>query len=478
MYNRGWNKLIKSNDNQKYELKASAEKEHCTARLSFTQLAFDHDEEYLVIVDAKGNLYYIDLSEDTPLYKKLGKIGQATFLALNPRYREEILIGCNTGDIKIWKLYTNLDEFSLLSGHKLPPTHISFYKNYCLTHSRNEVIIWYLQSYSKTHQLKVDAKNAVIKKAIFSNAGHIIVLYNNDTMQAWMFKHLDKDTKIDTKIFGAYYIKDFVFTKDGRAMIMVGAKGISILNACDWSLLKKLPLSTNFGDVRQLSVIPRPLDGGANKIVAILSSKCTLHFCDIDLSRLLEVSSAINKVKKFVVSSAGRYIAYINQEGSLNIIHIDKMISEKCSQPKKPPELDRPRAHKISDHLECVRQSMKQELDMKRLISILTEFGEYPKQYRAIIWSTVLKLPANRSAYLALASKVTRGGFTWNTSRNYSIADKSKASLLAMTMNCLLQWCPLLVQSPFLPNLAFPFLIVFQVTPYSASKRHRLLKRC
>lgn len=466
MYNRGWNKLIKSNDNRKYELQASTEKEHCATRLSFTQLAFDHDEECLIVVDTKGSLYYIDLSEDTPLYKKLGKIGQATFLAFNPRYRGEILIGCNAGDIKVWKLHTNLDEFSWLSGHKLPPTHISFYKDHCLTHSRNEVIIWYLQSYNKTHQLKVNAKNAVIRKAIFSNAGHIIVLYNNDTMQAWTFRQLDNDTKIDIKLFGIHYIKDFIFTKDGRAMIMVGAKGICIINTYDWCLLKKLPLLDNFVEARQLSVIPRPLDGGANKIVALLSSRCILHFCDINRPSLFEISEAISKVKKFMISSAGRYIAYINQEGCLNIMHVDKVISKKSFQPKKLLELDRPQAHKISDHLEYVRQTMKQELDIKRLIPILAKFGEYPKQYRALIWSTILKLPANRSAYLALTSKVTRTGFTWNTLKDYPIADKSKASLLAMTINCLLQWCPLLAQSPFLPNLVFPFLVVFQVTSY------------
>ncbi|XP_014476273.1 PREDICTED: TBC1 domain family member 31 isoform X2 [Dinoponera quadriceps] len=469
MYNRGWNKLIKSNDNHKYELKANAEKKQCTTRLSFVQLAFDHNEECLVVVDIKGDLYCIDLSEDVLLYKRLGKIGQASFLAFNPRYRGEILVGCNTGDIKIWKLHANLDELlSILSGHKLPPTHVSFYKSHCLTYSRNEVIIWYLQFYSKTHQLKVNAKNAVIRKAIFSNAGHIVVLYNNDTMQAWMFKQLDKDTKIDTKLFGTHHIKDFIFTTDGRAMIMIGKRGMSILNTCDWSLLRKLSLPDNFAEVRQLSVIPRPLDGGANKIVALLSSRYTLHFCDINRSSFLEVSDAISRVKKFIVSSAGRYIAYINQEGYLSIMHMDKVIPGKCSQLKKLFELDRPQAHKISDHLECVRQSMKQELNIKRLVSILREFGEYPKQYRTIFWSTILKLPANRSAYLALASKITHGGLIWNTLRNYPVSDKNKASLLTMTTNCLLQWCPLLVQSPFLPNLVFPFLMVFQKDPLLA----------
>jgi len=305
----------------------------------------------------------------------------------------------------------------------------------------------------------------VIKKAAFSNAGHIVVLYLNDTMQAWTLEQLHKDIKIDTSTFGVRYIKDFVFTRDARAMIMAGAGSISVLNTYDWSLLKKLQLSKNFAEARQLSVVPYPLDGGANKIIAFLSSKCTLQFCDINASNFLDTSISIDRVKKFAISSAGRYVAYIDQDGCLNITYADKIIS-RCHQPRKLSEPHRLQAHKISDHLECVRQSMKRELDTERLTSILKEFGEFPDKYRTLIWSTILKLPANKNAYVALASKVTRGKFTSNTLKDHPLADKSRASLLAMTMDCLLQWCPLLIQSPFLPNLIFPFLVVFQVSSF------------
>ncbi|KMQ96654.1 wd repeat-containing protein 67-like protein [Lasius niger] len=431
-------------------------------------MSFDHDEECLIVVDTKGHLHCVELSDEVPCCKVFGKIGHSTFLAFNPICKGEVLIGLNTGDIKIWKLHADVDEFCLLSGHRSASTHVSFYKNYCLTGSRNEVIIWDLQSYNRAHQLKVGVKNTVIKKAAFSNAGHIVVLYLNDTMQAWTFGQLHKDIKIDTSTFGVRYIKDFIFTKDARAMIMAGAGNISILNTYDWSLLKKLCLPKNFVEAKQLSVVTCPLDGGANKIVAFLSSKCTLQFCDINASSFLDTSISIDGIKRFAVSSAGRYIAYIDQDGCLNITYADKIISGKCHRPKKPSEPRRLQAHKISDHLECVKQSMKRELDVERLTSILKEFGEFPDKYRTLIWSAILKLPANKNAYIALASKVTRGKLTSNTLKDHPLADRSRASLLAMTMDCLLQWCPLLIQSPFLPNLVFPFLVVFQKDPLLA----------
>ncbi|XP_071636419.1 TBC1 domain family member 31 [Temnothorax longispinosus] len=470
MYNSGWNKLIKSKDSYKCQPRANVEKERCTARLSFVQMSFDRDEDALIVVDTKGYLYYIDVPGpgDVPCCKILGKIGRPTFLAFNPMCTEEILIGFDTGDIKVSKLHTDMNEFCLLSGHKLPPTHVSFYKHHCLTSSRNEVIIWDLKSYIKAHQLKVRVRNT-IKKAAFSNVGHIVVLYHNDTMQVWTVRQLHKDTKIDTKIFGINYIKDFIFTKDGRAMIMGGMRNISILNTYDWSLLKKLSLPNTFVEAKQLSVIPGPLEGGANKILAFLSSKCTLQLCDINALTFLEIPRPRGRIKKFVISSTGRYMAYIDQEGWLNVMYTDEIISKNGPQPdNRFAKPYRVRAHESSHHLDGVRQSMKQELNMKRLMLILREFGEYPQKYRTIIWSTILKLPANKNAYVALASKVTRGRFAVNTLKSLPLADKSKASLLAMTLACLLQWCPPLRQSLFLPNLIFPFLMVFQKDPLLA----------
>lgn len=470
MYNRGWSKLVKNNTSYRYEPNTGVEKEHCTTRPGFTQLTFDHDEEYLIVADSKDHLHCVELSAaDVPCGKRLGKVGRVTLLAFNPVCKGEVLIGLDTGDIKIWKLHADVDEYSLLSGHKLPPTYISFYKSHCVTCSKNEVTIWCLRSYTRAHQLKISARNAVIRKVAFSNARHIVVLYHNDTMQAWTLGRLDEDTKIDAKALGMRYIRDFAFTKDGKAMVMTGAGSISVLSTYDWSLLRKLYLPKDFVETKQLSVVPCPLDGGANRIIALLSSRCSLHFCDINTSSFLETTNRISKIKKFAVSSVGTYIAYIDQEGCLSIMRVDKMISKRYLQPKKSLESHKLHAHGISDHLECVRRSMKQELDAKRLMSILREFGEYPEKYRTVIWSTILKLPANKNAYVALASKVTRGEFTVNTLKNYPLADRSKASLLATMTDCLLQWCPLLAQSSFLPNLVFPFLVVFQVTLYAIS---------
>ncbi|OAD55685.1 WD repeat-containing protein 67, partial [Eufriesea mexicana] len=226
--------------------------------------------------------------------------------------------------------------------------------------------------------------------------------------------------------------------------------------------IKTLTLPENFIGVKYLSLVPLPLDGGASSIIACISSSCNLYFFDLNQSCIVNTLQAIKPIKKIAISSSGRYIAYIEKEGHLKLIITEKLFSEKCESLQKIKESHRPLAHGIHDHLQCVKQCIKHELRLKRLILILKEFGEYPEKYRILIWSTILNLPANKSAYNALANKVASINFTSDILKNYSLASRSKQILLMTTVHCLIEWCPLLIQCSFLPNIVFPFLIIFQ----------------
>lgn len=463
MYKRKWKNLRKI-DNDNFELEPEiTKKSQCFSRVNFAHIAFDWNEEYFVAIDTAGYLYYIDLTNNYPSYKKLGNIGRTTFIGCNPINKFEILVGLTTGDIKILKINIDVSQFCLLIAHKIPPLQISFYKKYCLTFSCKEVIIWCLHSCSKAQQLKINTKNCIIKKASFSNLGHIAVLYYNDNFQIWNHNQFENNIKIDAKIFGIRNIKDFVFTQNGRAMIIVNIQNkIVILNTCNWNLMKTLSLPDNFIGIKHLSLVPSPLDGGANNIIACISSTYNLYFFDLNKSCFINILQPLKPIKKIIISPTGRYITYIEKEGHLKFIITEKLFLDKCESLQKI-EPCRPVAHEICDHLQCVRQNIKRELRLERLILILKEFGEYPEKYRVLIWSTILNLPANKSAYNALANKAANINFTLNILKNHPLANRSKKILLMTIVNCLIQWCPLLIQCSFLPNLVFPFLMIFQV---------------
>ncbi|XP_076292721.1 TBC1 domain family member 31 [Lasioglossum baleicum] len=464
MYKKKWKNLREIDD--AFELEPEiVRRTQCSGRVNFVHLAFDCHAEYLVAIDATGYLYYIDLN-NTPSYQKLGNIGQATLAAFNPVNKFEILVGLTTADIKILRVNANVAQFCLLIAHKLPPTHISFFKQYCLTCSRKEVIIWCLRSCSKVQQLRVNTKNVIIRKASFTSLGHIVVLYDNDTLQAWNFNELENDVKIDAKTFGIRNIKNFIFTQNGRAMIIAGAQNkMIILSTGEWNLLKTLLLPDNIIGVKQMAFIPSPLDGGANNVLACISSSCTLHFFDLTRSCIVHALQFKKPIKKIAVSADGRFIAIIDIEGHVQLTMTEKLYSEKRKPTEKLRESCRPVAHGVPDHLQCIRQLMKQELRLERLIPILKEFGEYSEKYRLLIWSTILKLPGNKSAYCTLANEAANLHFSAESLKCYPLASRSKQILLTTTMNCLIQWSSLLSQCSFLPKLVFPFLMVSQKDP-------------
>lgn len=247
-------------------------------------------------------------------------------------------------------------------------------------------------------------------------------------------------------------------------MIVASAQNkICILNTCNWSLLKTLTLPDTYAGIKCLSLVPLPLDGGANNVLACVSSSCNLHFFDLNQACFVHMLQPVKPIRKIAVSPTGRYVAYIEKEGNLKLLITELLFPKKCeSSAKKLKEPCRPVAHKVREHLNCVRKYIKQELRSERLMLILKEFGEYPEKYRVLIWSTVLQLPGNKTAYNALANKSASTHCPTVILKDYPLANRSKRMLLTTTVHCLIQWCPLLVQCTFLPNLIFPFLAIFQ----------------
>lgn len=436
---------------------------HCPPTINFSQCAFDPNDEALVAIDNNGIAYYIDLSS-TPAFRKLGCVGLSTFLTFNPSDRNEILIGLSSTNVKVLKIHS-INDFCLLTGHTASPTNVSFYKNYCLTCSNKEVLIWLMKSYTKVHQLKLNLKELVIKKCVFSSLGIVAVLYQSDIIQTWIFQQFDEGHKIDIEKHGLKNVKDFDFTKDGRAMVVCGLQNtILVFNTSRWDLLKSIDFHGNYSGGRQVSMVSLPLDGGANSIAAILTSDCSLRFISLASCSIMDNCCEVqNGLKKIVVSSKGNFLVYVSKHGFIDIMHLDKVLNAKLSSStEKLQERRKLQSHKSMDHLLCVQNAVKEELRLPRLLPILKEYGEYPEKHRRLIWSTLMELPNNKKAYVDLSNKVPHEAM-FELLRNESLLEKYKISLLATTISCLLHWCPIVKECPYLPKLVAPFVNVFQV---------------
>ncbi|XP_014214607.1 TBC1 domain family member 31 [Copidosoma floridanum] len=443
--------------------------------VNFTHCAFDPHDEALVAIDNNGMAYYIDLT-DAPAYKKLGCIGLCTFLTFNPYDRGELLIGLSSTNIKVMRI-NSINDFCSLSGHTAPPTDISFYKEYCLTVSNKEVIVWHVKSYCRAHMLRLNVKNLVIKKAKFSSLGVVAVLYQSNVIQTWMFQQFQQDNKMDLEKLGLKNVKDFDFTKDGRAMIVCGLQNtILVFFTSNWQLMKRMDFRESFSGSRQLVVIPVPLDGGANSIIAVITSDRMLRFINLAMASVLQNCCDLQSgFKRMVVSPRGYFMVQISKHGFLEISMLDKVLNIKissCSSSDKSKE----RApvikksatssvfHKAEYHLKCVRTALKEELKLPRLLPILKEFGEYPGKYRKLIWMTIMELPSNKKAYIDLSNKTPHEAM-FQLLKNDPLLERCKSSLLGTTVSCLLHWCPVLKECIYIPKLVVPFLNVFQKNP-------------
>ncbi|XP_015114909.1 TBC1 domain family member 31 [Diachasma alloeum] len=437
----------------------------CLLRKNFQHITFREDEETLIAIDTKGVSYQLHLISGDWWVKKLGPVGQSTFVSFSPIQKNELIIGLTSKDIKL----LNSNDFSpqkycLLKAHQVPPTWISFYKNYCLTASRKEAVIWDLETAKKIHQLRLETKESSIKKALISPNGVIVVLYDTDVIQSWLFELFSSENRISINQNGVRNAKDFIFTENGRSIVICGGKRrILIYNTKSWSLTCKFELPDGNSVARRLFAVPQVVDYSC-KMVAILFEDGRLRFFDLSKRCFVPtLEGPLAGIRKAVVSPGGQWLATITFDGSLVLSSVDNLVKPSPKSPKalKSAQIQ---SHGVHDHLKCVRSGFQVELELKRLRPILKEFGEYPERHRALIWKTLLRLPENRPEYLGLSEK-TLLETEVEMLREWKLADKSREMLLSVTIERLIQFCPLLGQTAFLPELVFPFIVAFRRDP-------------
>ncbi|CAD6233335.1 GSCOCG00007142001-RA-CDS [Cotesia congregata] len=456
-----------------FKLEADNPKRKCLQRLDFSQFCFDESEERAAAIDLTGYFHFLLLINNDWIVKKFSNVGQSTFVAFNPIDQCEVIIGLASTDLKIVKLKQvfndaeSIEDFYELKGHQLPPTRISFFKSYCFSVSRSEAIIWDLKSFAKLHQLRLEPGEGGIRKGLLSPTGLITAIYENDTLQVWPFEQFDLVNKISLSEYGLNNTKDIIFTENGRAALICGGKNkIIIFNTKTWSVIKNFEFSEHFSGIKRLQIVPLPLDAGSNKIISVLFDDGTFKFFDINLKSFIEVTDHVAQgVRKLSVSPHGQWVGFIQYDGSLVISCFDQLMKLTAEVTKIKPTVNsaslKVKTHTIDQHLKHVERNIKDNLRLERLLPILKEYGEYPERYRPIIWRTILKLPSNKKAFIGIISKVPTDS-TIKMLDDYKLADRTKTSVLALTVDRLVQFCPMFSQSLFIPEFIFPFIIVFK----------------
>lgn len=101
-------------------------------------------------------------------------------------------------------------------------------------------------------------------------------------------------------------------------------------------------------------------------------------------------------------------------------------------------------------------------LPQQRMLTILKAYGEYPAEYRAIIWKTMLKVPSNANAFTDLLKKGLHP-CAQRLDEIYPLRDDTTMNHMKKILSCLAHWSrvfglPCDWQANFLPTFIFPFI--------------------
>lgn len=99
---------------------------------------------------------------------------------------------------------------------------------------------------------------------------------------------------------------------------------------------------------------------------------------------------------------------------------------------------------------------MEKTMSKARLLPILKEFGEYPKEYRKTIWKALLKLPENCESFATLLKKDLHPSVS-NYDKRFQLAEKKAMTNLKHIMSCLAHWSNVFGNVKYLPKFVFPF---------------------
>lgn len=211
--------------------------------------------------------------------------------------------------------------------------------------------------------------------------------------------------------------------------------------------------------IKKLEFVSRPFDGGSNRSLAILTGNGRVLFHDMETDTLTDEINCDEEIIKFSPSFDGKYVACNLSSGHVNVYHVtDRHLRHRAPSKKEPIK----RSPKASDS-KPIRRQIDRMLDRKKLTNILRLYGEYPENYRVVIWTQLLRLPKNLHLYRGI-NDLYASSFA-EIDKEYPLQDKMALKNLKKLLNNLVSWCPFFNNVNYLPHLVFPFVKVFKNEP-------------
>ncbi|XP_063225210.1 TBC1 domain family member 31 [Bacillus rossius redtenbacheri] len=434
-------------------------------RVRFTSAVFDEKGERLAAVDHRGNVFIIDLVACKVWL--VPSLGICTVVAYSPFTSNTLVMGTTDCCLNFVNTETGSVTQSL-KGHTLPVKQISFssQRHFCLSVSEEEAIVWDVVAGCAAHRLATRS-DVLVKQVLFiPGTDQVLVCFEDDKMNVWNIETLECIRQIVPDLWKGNHLRTIAFTRNGRVMVVGGHSPHLVVFSLDtWSLRNCVPLPGQVGGVKHIEFLPQELDAGANKILALLSTNCTLYFLDLEAESLLRTNLPRDATaRRLACSPTGRYVAMLLHSGDVNIYQSSRLLGQVPAVPGRGPEVRAPRRRSLGKQRHALLKQMKGQLQTDRLRPMLKQFGEYPEAYRGLIWRMLSRLPGNQAAFVSLVSRECPLALR-DVDHAFPRESRTVTKNLRRVLSCLAHWCPLFAEVEYLPRLALPFVVLFQNNP-------------
>lgn len=120
-------------------------------------------------------------------------------------------------------------------------------------------------------------------------SNNIIACFQDDAMHIWKFGSFECIKQIIPESWKTHHLKTIALTRNGRAMVIGGHTPSLVVFCLDtWVVKKIIEFPESIPGVKQIEFVPQIFDGGANKILALLTNSLGIYFLDIETSMFLK----------------------------------------------------------------------------------------------------------------------------------------------------------------------------------------------
>ncbi|KAJ7360430.1 hypothetical protein OS493_015531 [Desmophyllum pertusum] len=475
--------------------------------IRFLRTAFNTTGEAFAAGDHQGNIFVFDLAKNR--FSLIHKTGTpCTAISFCLRRKNEVLVALADNSLRCYDTESH-ELVSWMRGNDSSIHSISVHASgrYALTSSNSVAQLWDLDTFSRKRTLN-GAQTVGIQQVLYLPLSNTIVTcFKDDSLFVWDSETLKCKFQLPVPPEEAKqsHYRALATPRDGRLLVAGGrSRFLHVWSLENKRLLHVIQLPARVRLVRQLDFISNSFDGGTSQTLAVLSQDGILRFIDIHACKqLFEIGGADEMINNFSISSNGRYVAAVMDNGNINVYSVPAL-SQHFTKP--PPPLvktvweERPLSRQGGKSGQSLASAMTkvggtpkrnktksparsrqnadvsaswtspdsgleselpEGLNQARLKSILQGYGEYPAKYRMFIWRSLLKLPENHAAYSSLVDKGTHNAFA-RLHEEYPIKSRKLLRVLQRSLSALAHWSAIFGEVDYLALLSFPFVKLFQ----------------